>query len=99
MLMKTLPLIATTSLILTNTLWADKNALSSIRPAVAPAATAIVAGTPLPTGMSITPNAAPGSSVITLNPGLAGQPNYVAGQPVSTVTSPDGNTLLLLTSG
>ena len=53
----------------------------------------------LPTGMTITPMAAPGSFDVPLNPGLADFPNYVAGQPVTTALSPDGKTLLVLTSG
>src|SRR5271165_1500164 len=53
----------------------------------------------LPTGMSITPTAAPHSVLQLLNPGLANLPNYVAGQAVSTALSPDGTTLLVLTSG
>ena len=53
----------------------------------------------LPTGMTITPMAAPGSFYVPLNPGLADFPNYVAGQPVTTALSPDGKTLLVLTSG
>ena len=58
-----------------------------------------VAGSLLATGMSITPTAAPGSVAIQLNPGLADNPSYIAGQPSSTAVSPDGNTLLVLTSG
>ena len=53
----------------------------------------------LPTGMTITPMAAQGSFYTPLNPGLADFPDYVAGQPVTTATSPDGATLLVLTSG
>ena len=53
----------------------------------------------LPTGMTITPMAAAGSYFVPLNPDLAGVPNYVAGQPVTTAMSPDGKTLLVLTSG
>ena len=53
----------------------------------------------LPTGMTITPMAAPGSFYVPLNPGLADFPDYVAGQPVTTALSPDGKTLLVLTSG
>ncbi len=54
---------------------------------------------PLPTGLSITPTAAPGSTFLTLNPGLTNFPDFVAGQAVSTAASPDGKTLLILTSG
>lgn len=53
----------------------------------------------LPTGMSITPMAAEGAFFVPLNPGLEDFPAYVAGQPVTSVMSPDGGTLLVLTSG
>ncbi len=53
----------------------------------------------LPTGMTITPMEAQGSFYTPLNPGLADFPSYVAGQPVTTAVSPDGATLLVLTSG
>jgi DNA-binding beta-propeller fold protein YncE len=53
----------------------------------------------LPTGMRITPTAAPGSRFSALNPNLPDWPEFTAGQAVSTAVSPDGNTLLILTSG
>ena len=53
----------------------------------------------LPTGMRITPTAAPGARFSALNPNLPGAPDFTAGQAVSTAVSPDGNTLLILTSG
>ncbi|HLW81920.1 MAG TPA: bifunctional YncE family protein/alkaline phosphatase family protein [Candidatus Acidoferrales bacterium] len=53
----------------------------------------------LPTGMTITPMAAPGAAYVALNPGLPDFPDYVAGQPQTTAMSPDGKTLLVLTSG
>jgi YVTN family beta-propeller protein len=53
----------------------------------------------LPTGDSLTPTAAPGSSVLVLNPGMAGAPNFHADHAASTAVSPDGKTLLVLTSG
>jgi len=53
----------------------------------------------LPTGMTITPMAAPGAFFVPLNPDLPGLPSFVAGQPVTTAVSPDGTTLLVLTSG
>jgi DNA-binding beta-propeller fold protein YncE len=53
----------------------------------------------LPTGMTITPMAAKGAMFVPLNPGLEDFPAYVAGQPVTSVMSPDGSTLLVLTSG
>ncbi len=53
----------------------------------------------LPTGMRITPTAAPGARFSALNPDLPGAPEFTAGQAVATAVSPDGNTLLILTSG
>ncbi|HEY1940254.1 MAG TPA: bifunctional YncE family protein/alkaline phosphatase family protein [Candidatus Angelobacter sp.] len=53
----------------------------------------------LPTGMSITPEAAPGSKLQYLNPDLPGMPEYLADHPIATALSPDGKTLLVLTSG
>ena len=53
----------------------------------------------LPTGMSITPTAAKGSSFQPLNPDLPDLPQFSADHPISTAISPDGNTLLILTSG
>jgi len=58
------------------------------------------ASEPLPTGKSITPSAAKGSLFQTLNPGLAAPfADFTADHAVTTATSPDGNTLLILTSG
>lgn len=56
-------------------------------------------GESLPTGVQITPTAARGALFQTLNPDLPTRPDFVAGQAVTTVTSPDGKTLLILTSG
>ena len=53
----------------------------------------------LPTGMRITPTAAPGARFSALNPNLPGSPEFTVGQAVSTAVSPDGKTLLILTSG
>src|SRR5947209_11021590 len=53
----------------------------------------------LPTGMSITPTAAKGSVFQPLNPDLPDLPQFTADHPISTAVSPDGNTLLVLTSG
>jgi len=53
----------------------------------------------LPTGASITPMAAPGATFQSLNPGLPNRPDFIAGQAVATALSPDGRTLLVLTSG
>src|SRR6267154_4616526 len=53
----------------------------------------------LPTGMTITPTAARGSSFQPLNPDLPDLPQFTADHPISTAISPDGKTLLILTSG
>ena len=56
--------------------------------------------TPLaPSGVRITPLAAAGAHFTGLNPHLPEFPAYTAGQAVSTAVSPDGKTLLVLTSG
>ena len=54
---------------------------------------------PLPSGQFITPTAATGAVFMPLNPGLAAHPNFVANGGIKTAISPDGNTLLVLTSG
>jgi len=51
------------------------------------------------TGQRITPLAPRAAGFEPLNPGLSDDPEYLAGQAVSTVVSPDGKTLLTLTSG
>lgn len=56
-------------------------------------------GTFLPSGLTITPTSAPKSTYEALNPGLAEFPNFIAGGALSTVKSPDGKTLLVLTGG
>jgi YVTN family beta-propeller protein len=53
----------------------------------------------VPSGQVVTPLAPTGAVFNRLNPGLADFPNYTAGQAVKTVISPDGRTLLVLTSG
>jgi len=55
--------------------------------------------TRLPTGQFITPLAAPGSTFQALNPHLHDFPDYTVGQAMSEALSPDGRTLLILTSG
>jgi DNA-binding beta-propeller fold protein YncE len=52
-----------------------------------------------PTGQFITPRAAPGALFQPLNPHIAADPNYVAGQASAVALSPDRRTLLILTSG
>ncbi len=51
------------------------------------------------TGQRITPLAPRAANFEALNPGLSDNPGYNAGQAVTTVVSPDGKTLLILTSG
>src|SRR5262249_34542931 len=53
----------------------------------------------LPNGLSITPDAAPRSVLTPLKPGMPGRRDVTMGQAVTTALSPDGNTLLVLTSG
>jgi DNA-binding beta-propeller fold protein YncE len=52
-----------------------------------------------PTGALITPSAAPGSIFQSLHPDLPGDPAFTAGQASALALSPDGHTLLILTSG
>lgn len=54
---------------------------------------------PLPTGMMITPTAARGSIFQPLNPDLPELPQFTVDHPVSSAVSPDGSTLLVVTSG
>ncbi len=54
---------------------------------------------PLPTGQFVTPTLATGANLQFLNPGLVNFPDHVAGDAVKTAVSPDGKTLLVLTSG
>ncbi len=70
------------------------------------AAVALIAGAAFaeppqftPTGQFITPSAAPGAIFAPLNPHLAGDPSYTAGQASAVALSPDARTLLVLTSG
>jgi YVTN family beta-propeller protein len=56
-------------------------------------------GSILPTGQVITPTAAPGSTIQVLSTGLRDDGNADAAQAVNTALSPDGKTLLVLTSG
>jgi hypothetical protein len=51
------------------------------------------------TGQLITPTAPTGARFEPLNPGLASYPTFLAGQAVTSVVSPNGKTLLILTSG
>ena len=54
---------------------------------------------PTPPGLYITPTALPHAVQQVLNPGLTNYPNFVAGEAVKAVVSPDGKTLAVLTAG
>src|SRR5271165_5205360 len=55
---------------------------------------------PTPPGLFVTPTAPlTGAIQQPLNPGLANYPNFVAGEAVKAVISPDGTTLAILTAG
>jgi len=56
-------------------------------------------GEATPTGFSITPTAATGANFQALNPDLPTRPDFTAGQASAVALSPDGATLLILTSG
>jgi YVTN family beta-propeller protein len=53
----------------------------------------------IPTGQRITPTAAAGATFEELNPGLGDVPAFHVNQAVTALTSHDGKTLLILTSG
>ncbi len=55
---------------------------------------------PTPPGLYVTPTAPlTGAIQQPLNPGLTNYPNYIAGEAVKAVLSPDGTTLAILTAG
>jgi len=54
---------------------------------------------PTPPGLYITPTALANAVQQLLNPGLTNYPNFVAGEAVKAVVSPDCNTLAILTAG
>src|SRR6202030_4725968 len=54
---------------------------------------------PTPPGLYITPTALANAVQQELNPGLANYPNFVAGEAVKAVVSPDGKALAILTAG
>jgi YVTN family beta-propeller protein len=54
---------------------------------------------PTPPGLFISPTALSHTVQQPLNPGLANYPNFVAGEAVKVVVSPDGKTLAILTAG
>ena len=63
------------------------------------AANTVLAQVVLPTGATITPNAAPGSVFEPLKVDLPDYTNYSPDSAETTAISPDGKTLLILTSG
>ena len=67
--------------------------------AVAVDAASPPSGQILPTNQRITPLASPDATLNELKPELPEFPGYTAGGAMSTVLSPDGKTLLVLTSG
>ncbi len=73
------------SLLITSVAWADTDDAAD--------------RTRIPTGQFITPLAAPGSTFEPLNPHLRDFPDYTVGQAMSEALSPDGKTLLILTTG
>lgn len=54
---------------------------------------------PTPPGLYITPTALPNAVQQLLNPGLSNHPDFIAGEAVKAVVSPDGKTLAILTAG
>src|SRR6202030_364807 len=54
---------------------------------------------PTPPGLYITPTALAHAVQQQLNPGLSNYPNFIAGEAVKAVVSPDGKTLAILTAG
>jgi YVTN family beta-propeller protein len=54
---------------------------------------------PTPPGLYITPKALTNAVQQDLNPGLTNYPNFVAGEAVKAVVSPDAKTLAILTAG
>jgi len=80
----------------------DPSSASPTRQAVQQAAVesrSLVNGQLLPTGFRITPEATPGALFLGLNPDLPGLPNQLVDHAVTTTLSPDGKTLLVLTTG
>ncbi len=63
------------------------------------AAASATAPIAIPTGQTITPTAAAGAVFQPLNPHVPSAPSYTVGQAETTAVSPDGKTLLILTSG
>src|SRR5882762_3815256 len=87
------------SLILLGAMPFLKSALANSRAKSLADGPTVQTGEFIPTGVRITPTAATGSTFQALNPDLPGDPSFVVGQAVTTAISPDGKTLLILTSG
>src|SRR5512146_93472 len=79
--------------------WAAVAALAAAISGRAAGAAELQKGEPTPTGQAITPAAAPGAIFQALNPDLPSNPGFTAGQASAVALSPDGRTLLILTSG
>ena len=60
---------------------------------------ALSEGQLLPTGARITPDATPGAVFQGMNPDLSALPDQLVDHAVTTALSPNGKTLLILTSG
>ncbi len=73
--------------------------LAAVVAVVSMAGSALSAQVILPTGATITPGAAPGSVFQPLKIALPDYPNYSPDSAETTAVSPDGKTLLVLTSG
>src|SRR5664279_3037877 len=80
----------------------EPSSASPTRQAVQQAAVesrSLVNGQLLPTGFRITPEATPGALFLGLHPGLPTLPHQLVDHAVTTALSPDGRTLLVLTTG
>jgi DNA-binding beta-propeller fold protein YncE len=73
--------------------------IPAVLPAFAQAAPDEAEQSQTPPGFYITPTVLPHAVQQVLNPGLANYPNFVAGEAVKAVVSPDGRTLAILTAG
>lgn len=91
-------LIAAFTVVSGNT-WADESAAIIHKQGRPVPGNPLQAGALTSTGARITPLAAPGAVFETLNPEIPGAADFRAGQGVTTAVSPDGRTLLVLTSG
>lgn len=88
------------ALALTASAYAIKGgAVQPVPAAMVDIAMTAIEGETLPTGMKITPTVAQRAVFESLNPALATRPEFTAGQAVATAISPNGKTLLVLTSG